>query len=123
MSYDKTKQFNNGETLNADELNQLVEGINGSVTSIVLGEGNATLIITNNKGDEETITLPSGGGNIDASEIVLDGLINPQITWTDENKAAACETIGAALKSDIDGLIGDISTLLNSILDLQEATE
>ena len=104
MSYDNTKQFVDGETLVAAELNQLIEGINGSVTNIALGEDNVTLTITKNDGSSFTITLPSGGGDIDASEIVLDGLTSSQTTWTADDKIAACNTIGALKKTNGTGV-------------------
>lgn len=248
MSYNKDKQFNDGEVLAAADLNELVEGINGSVTNISLGPDNVTLTITKNNGDIETITLPSGGGvseeilagyvkktdyargdvggvvKVQASGakgvnledngtlyvvvagenvvkgksddkypltskwvdlIVKLGLTPNQLQWNDDEKTAACKTIGAVrlatskkvvyatdsdgqsttvsysngtfgsaivqrnpdgsiqvptpeegktlgaihavnwtvLQNYVESKIGDISTMLNSILDLQEATE
>ena len=179
MSYNHEKEFKKGETLNAEDLNQLIEGINGSVTNISLRTDNVTLTITKNDGSSVNVILPSGSNanlsdyvkktdtvsntnpgpvkvqsskgikvdgdgqtlmleiatKVDKSdkkypltgfltdEIVKAGLTTTSLDWQDNDKAAACETIGAASKSDVNGLIGDISTMLNSILDLQEVTE
>ena len=63
MSYDfKTdREFKDGDILEAEQLNELVAGINGSVTNIALGEDNVTLTITKNNGTAIKVTLPSGG--------------------------------------------------------------
>lgn len=39
-----------------------------------------------------------------------------EIPWTDNDKVAACETIGAVPKSYVDGLVGNINTVLEAIL-------
>ena len=72
MSYNKDKQFNNGETLNAEDLNQLIEGINGSVTKIELGADNVTLTITKNDGTKITVTLPNGGSSDLTNYVTFD---------------------------------------------------
>lgn len=62
-TYNPGRVFSDGETLHDDDLNQLIAGINGSVTNIVLGEDNLTLTITKNDGKVITVTLPSGGSD------------------------------------------------------------
>lgn len=43
------------------DVNNIIAGINGSVTNIALGTDKVTLTITKNDGSSATITLPSGG--------------------------------------------------------------
>ena len=78
--------------------------VQGLISESEKGVPNGVATLDEN-GKVPTEQLPKGSGGVSEEEVkeaVKETLTNRTETWTDEEKAAACETIGAATKTEVE---------------------
>jgi hypothetical protein len=117
----ENKTFSSEDTLHADDMNNIMEGIVEAKDAVVGGvearvnedaetSTNTLIIVVKDTNGNElattTVTLPSGGGGgFDANALIAE-FNNPTVTLTDSDKTNACNYIGAVQRGGKGGRPG-----------------